>query len=128
MYRVVFDTFQLKFDESAYVLGKADWREFFEEIQEDLPPGISQPLGKSAHTACFVDSSYAGSIFTRRLHTGLFIYVMNALILWLSKNQDYVDRSTFGSEFAAVRIARDLIAVLSLQDKEFQCTDGLLNR
>ena len=65
-------------------------------------------LGKSAHMTCFVDSNHAGNIVTRFSHTGFLIYVMNMPIIWFSKKQNTVESSTFGSEFMAIWIARDL--------------------
>ena len=69
-------------------------------------------VGRSVHTTCFVDSKHAGKVVTRRSHTWVLIYVMNTPIIWCSKKQKTVEISTFGSEFMAMQIARDLIVAL----------------
>ena len=44
MYRVLFDTFQPKVDESAFASGATYWKDFYGDIKEDIPPGIPYPL------------------------------------------------------------------------------------
>jgi hypothetical protein len=60
-------------------------------------------------TSCFVDSDHAGCRLTRWSHTGVLIFVNNALILWHSKRQNMVESSMFGSEFVALWTAVDMI-------------------
>ena len=112
MSRIVFDPFQPKVDESSFASGMTDWKDFYGDIKEELPLGVPQPLGNNAHTACFVDTNYAGNVVTRRLYTGFLIYVMNVPIFWFSKKQNTVDNITLGSEFMAMWIARYLIVAL----------------
>ena len=80
---------------------------------------MPEPLGKCVHTTCFVDANHAGNVVTRRSHTGILIYVMNAPIIWFSKKQNTVESSTFGSEFVALRVARDLIVSLRYKLRMF---------
>ena len=58
---------------------------------------MSEPLGKISHTMCFVDDNHAGNVVTRRSQTVVFIYAINAMIIWFSNNQSTVYSSTFGS-------------------------------
>ena len=58
----------------------------------------------SFHTTYFVDANHAGN--------GVFIYVVNTSIIWLSKKENTAESSTFGSELVAMRIAQDLIVAL----------------
>jgi len=51
---------------------------------------------------------------TRRSHTGIFIFVQNALIIQYSKKQNTVESATFGAEMVAMRIARDQTVALRL--------------
>ena len=62
--------------------------------------------------SAFVDANHAGNVVTRRSHSGIFIFVQNALIIWFSKRQNTVESATFGSEFVALRICKDLIVAL----------------
>ena len=45
----------------------------------------------------------------QRSHTAILLFVQNSPILWLSRQQNTVETSTFGSEFVALRTARGLI-------------------
>jgi hypothetical protein len=49
------------------------------------------------------------------LHTGIIINVQNAPIVWFSKRQNTVESSNFGSEFVALRAAKDML--VALKDK-----------
>jgi hypothetical protein len=87
---------------------KPDWSLFYDELEEELPPKMPEPLGHPVHIYVFVDANHAGNLVTRRSHTGILLYVQNSPIVWLSQRQNTVETSTFGSEFVALRIARDL--------------------
>ena len=45
-------------------------------------------------------------------HTGILIYVNNAPILWISKRQNTVESSSFGSELINLRIATEMVEAL----------------
>ena len=62
-------------------------------------------------THCFVDADHAGNRVTRRSQTGILLFVNRAPIVWFSKRQNTVDTSTFGSEFVAMRISVELVAL-----------------
>jgi hypothetical protein len=68
-------------DESAFNNG-ADWKEFYGEVQEELPPKMPKPRGQRVTISAFVDANHAGNKVMRHLHTGIIIYIQNALILW----------------------------------------------
>ena len=70
---------------------------------------MPEPLGHPVNIYTFVDTNHAGNIVTRRSHTGILLYLQNSPIIWLSRRQNTVETSTFGSEFVALRTARDLI-------------------
>jgi hypothetical protein len=107
---IVFDPATPIYDPTAFI--DQDWREFYGELEEELPPKMPQSLGNSVNISCFVDANHAGNVVTRRSHTGILIYVQNTPIIWHSRRQNTVDTSTFGSEFVALRNARDLIVAL----------------
>ena len=87
----------------------ADWRDFYGDASKELPPKMPKPLGKPVYISCFVDANLAGNVITQRSHTGILIYVQNAPITWFSKRQNTVESSSFGSEFVALRIAKELL-------------------
>jgi hypothetical protein len=47
----------------------------------------------------------------RRSHSGILLFVQNSPILWLSRQQNTVETSTFGSEFVALRRKALIIAM-----------------
>ena len=91
---------------------KADWSSFYSELSEELPPMMPEPRGRPVNIYTFVDANHAGNVVTRRSHTGILVFIQNSPILWLSRRQNTVETSTFGSEFVALRTARDLIISL----------------
>jgi hypothetical protein len=117
---IVFDPSPVELDESAFAnVSPEQWRDFYGDITEELPPRIPEPLGKAMDVTCFVDADHAGNIVTRRSHTGILIFIQNAPIIWWSKKQNTVESSSFGSEFVALRTARDMIVALRYKLRMF---------
>jgi hypothetical protein len=85
-----------------------DWSEFYPEAREDIPTSIPEPRGNEVQMTVFVNADHAGDKMTRRSRTGVLIYVNRAPIQWFSEKQNSVETSTFGSEFAALRMAVEL--------------------
>jgi hypothetical protein len=109
-------------DESAFNNG-ADWKEFYGEVQEELPPKMPKPWGQRVTISAFIDANHAGNKVTRCLHTGIIIYVQNAPILWYSKRQNTVEVATFGSEMVALRICKELIVAICYKLRMFGVED-----
>jgi hypothetical protein len=105
-------------DESAFNNG-ADWKENYGEVQEELPPKMPKLRGQRVTISAFVDANHARNKVTRRLHTGIIIYVQNAPILWYSKRQNTVEAATFGSEMVALRICKELIVAIHYKLRMF---------
>jgi hypothetical protein len=105
--KMVFDDTRPQFDEHRFV--KCDWSEYYPGAEDPIPPNMPQPRGKSVIVSCYVDADHAGCRVTRRSHTGVLILVNRSPILWLSKRQNTVETSTFGSEFIALKCAVEMI-------------------
>ncbi len=90
----------------------ADWRDFYGDFCKELPPNMPEPKGKVVIISCFVDANHAGNVVTQQSHIGIIIYVQNAPIIWFSKRQNTVESSSFGSEFVALRAAKDMLVAL----------------
>ena len=103
------------------VFKKVYWSDIYdiEDIKEELPPRILEPRGLSVKMSVFVDADHAGNKVTRQSHTGVLIFLQNALTVWYSKRQNTVECSTFGSEFVAMRIAKDLAIALRYKLRMF---------
>jgi hypothetical protein len=80
---------------------------------------MPEPLGSAVTISVFVDANHAGNVVTRRSHTGIVIYLQNTPILWHSRRQNTAETSTFGSEFVALRCARDLTVALRYKLRMF---------
>ena len=93
------------------VFKKVHWSDIYdvEEVKEELPPRMPEPWGRSVKMSVFVDADHA---VTKRSHTGVLIFLQNVLTVWYSKRQNTVESSTFGSEFVAMRIAKDMAIAL----------------
>jgi hypothetical protein len=111
MGRLAYDSKRPDIDERIFH-PQPDWKEFYGDIEEELPPNTPEPRGHSVNTSAFVDANHAGNVITRRSHSGIFLFVQNAPIIRYSKRQNTVEAATFGSEFVALRICKELIVAL----------------
>ncbi len=109
--RIVFDPITPDIDERVFN-SSFDWRDFYGDVCEELPPNMPEPKGKCVNISCVVDANHAGNLITRQSHTGIIIYVQNAPVIWFSKRQNTVKSSNFGSEFVALRTAKDMLVAL----------------
>ena len=71
-----------------------------------------EPRGMPVVMSVFSDADHAGNLMTRRSHTGILIFLNNAIVDWYSKGQATVESSTFGSETIALRTSVDKIQAL----------------
>ena len=118
MGRLVYDPKAPEINESIFN-NNADWKSFYGDVQEELPPKRPKPRGNPVNIFAFVDANHAGNVVTRRSHTGIIIFVQNAPIIWFSKKQNTVESATFGSEFVALRTCKDMIVSLRYKLRMF---------
>ena len=85
-----------------------------------IPRHVTEALGKYVVIKAYVDANHAGNMETRRSHSGIIIYVNNALIIWYSKHQNKVEDSSFGSECVALRIVTEMIEALRYKLRCFE--------
>ena len=96
-----------------------DWQEQYPGAKEPIPPNVPEARGNGVAVTCYVDASHAGCRLTRRSHTGIFLFINRAPVVWYSKRQNTVESSMFGSEYTALRIAVDLIEALRYKLRMF---------
>jgi hypothetical protein len=118
MGKLAYDSRRPEIDERIFH-HNAEWKEFYGDVAEELPPNMPEPRGHPVTISAFVDANHAGNIVTRRSHTGIFLFVQNAPIIWFSKRQNTVEAATFGSEFVALRICKELIVALRYKLRMF---------
>ena len=82
---------------------ECDWREFYGDIKEPIPPNAPPPRGKEVDLRLFVDSDHAGDKLIRRSRSGFLVYLNLAPITWFSKKQSTIETSVFGAEFVAMK-------------------------
>ena len=127
MGRLAYDLIAPPVDKSVFH-SKADWEDFYSKVEEEMPPNMPEPCGNPVSISAFVDANHAGNVVTRRSHTGIIIFVQNAPIIWYSKRQNTVESATFGSEFVALRVCKELIVALRYKLRMFGITvDGPAN-
>ena len=62
---------------------ECDWKQFYGEAKEAIPPNAPESRGKDVDLRMFIDSDHAGDKVTRRSRTGFMIYMNTELILAL---------------------------------------------
>ena len=108
--RVVFD--YEKRDWSNRDFTDYDWKGQYPGQEDESPPGMPEPLGKSVQINFFCDAAHAQDLLNRRSQTGILIFVNGSPIKWYSKRQNTVEASAYGSEYTALRIAGEMIEAL----------------
>jgi hypothetical protein len=86
-----------------------DWKEFYHDANEAIPPNAPEPRGHAVQMNAFVDANHAGNKVTCRSHTVIIIYLNCSPIQWYSKAHSTIKSSTFGSEFVAMRILVEML-------------------
>jgi hypothetical protein len=94
--RIVYDPKDIPVNKDAYA-SNADWKDFYGNVRDELPPKIPTPLGNLVTINAFVDANHAGNVVTHCSHTGIIIFVQNAPIIVYSNWQNTVEAATFGS-------------------------------
>jgi hypothetical protein len=115
--QVAFDPSHPDIDERRFV--QHDWQEFYRYAEEQRSSVEPPPRGKSVSTHCFVNADHAGHKLTRRSHTGILLFVNRDPIVWYSKRQNSVEDASFGSEFVALRQAKNMIVALRYKLRSF---------
>lgn len=100
---MVFDPSDPVIDESLFE--RKDWAtsEFGSAVKEEMPRNMPQTRGLGFVLRAFVDADHAGDSMTRRSRTGFLVYLNSAPVYWLSRKQNSVETSSFGSEFTAMK-------------------------
>jgi hypothetical protein len=71
--------------------------------KEEIPANMPVPKGFGFVMRCKVDADHAADTISRRSRTGFIVYLNCAPIYWMSKKQNSVESSSFGSEFIAMK-------------------------
>jgi hypothetical protein len=74
---------------------ECDWKEFYGEVSEPLPPNMPEPRGKEIEIRLYVDLDDAGDQLGRCSRTGYFVFLNMSPLIWFSKRQPTVESSVF---------------------------------
>ena len=85
------------------VFKEFNWKEFYGNVKEALPPNAPLPRGKEIDLRMYVDSNHVGDHSNRRSRTGFFVFINIAPIIWYSNKQQTAKTSVFGAEFIAMK-------------------------
>ena len=99
---MIFDPSYPKISESDFK--EVDWKEFYGDVTEAIPPNAPEPRGKCIDLTLYVDASHADDRLHRRSRSAYILFLNMAPIAWLSKKQATVETSVFGAEFVAMKI------------------------
>jgi hypothetical protein len=75
----------------------------YPDSEELLDPATPKPLFDELAITAFVDSDHAHDKLTRRLITGLIIFVGCTPVLYQAKRQGAIETSIYGAEFLAMK-------------------------
>jgi hypothetical protein len=89
-----------------------DWTKFYGNVIEKVPSNAQEPRGMPVQINAFINASHAWNKVTWRSHSGIFIFLNKAPIIWYSKAQRTVETSTFGAEYATLKMGTELIKSL----------------
>ena len=112
---IVFDPSEVEFDRAGFPI--QDWIYSIYttddcELKEELPPNMPKPRSNGMIMMVYVDSDHAGDKVIRRSRTGFVIFLNTEPIYWISKKQTSCETSSFGSEFCAMKQAKEYVREL----------------
>ena len=96
-------------DHSAYEVQEHNWSEMYPDAEEELPPDMPEPKGKSMNITVWVDADHASDHVTCWSVTGILLKINNSVVHWKSTRQKTVETSTYSSELVAARMATEVI-------------------
>jgi hypothetical protein len=87
-----------------------DWTSsVYGKVEEFLPVGAPEPLGKHVTLSHYVDANLMHDIAMGRSVTGILHLINKTPIEWYSKKQATVETATYGKEFVAARVCVEQI-------------------
>ena len=118
-YVLLFDPAYPQLDSPVPTFDSQEWKEFYPDAKESIPPNAPEPKGNPVTIHAYVDADHAGNLLNRRSHSGILIYINSAPVIWLSKKQKTIETSTHGAELVATRMAVELVESLRYKCRMF---------
>jgi hypothetical protein len=94
---IVYDPMYLDID--LRVFKQCDWKQFYDEVKEAIPPNAPPPRGERMLTYICLSTltRLVTSWHDDRIWLGFLIYLNMALIVWHWKKQSTIETSVFGA-------------------------------
>ena len=70
---------------SSKIFKKYEWSDFYRDVKETIPPNIPESRGNKVYISMFVDAELTGDKSTRRIQTGVLIFINKSPIHWYIK-------------------------------------------
>ena len=105
--KILYDTRHLDTGDVEFFEG-SNWKQIYGDVKEDIPKNIPDLKMKPVQVSIYFDASHACDMVTRRLVTGILVFVNGTPMKWYCKKQNTVESSTYGSELVAGRLATEM--------------------
>jgi uncharacterized small protein (DUF1192 family) len=97
-------------NDKMFCMPEYDWMyTIYGNCEEEIPPGLPTPKGKTVRMTTFVDANLMHCKVTGKSATGVLHLVNQTPVEWFSRKQQTVETATYGSEFVAARQATEQI-------------------
>ena len=100
--RMVFDATPPKIGNDSIIC--ESWKDtVYSEESEGIPTDTNTSRGHGFTIRTYDGSDHAGDMITLQLRTGFIIFLINSPTYWMSKRQEVIKTSLFGSKFIALK-------------------------
>ena len=124
--RLMFDCGMPTVDERLFKL--YDWIYYYRHAMDPVPENMPEARVLSVSISMFADASHGGNMKDLQSQTGVLIFINKAPIHWYIKNQPSVERSTFGTEFCAMKVGVEMVEAFQYKLRMFGVPlDGAAN-
>jgi hypothetical protein len=87
----------------------SNWMEFYPDTGKVVPKDLSPEKGPRVRMTVYVDADHAHDLVIWRTITGILDMLVNTPIIWISKRHNKAEKSNYGSESVASRVATELL-------------------
>jgi hypothetical protein len=107
-WRIIFDVTFL--NHSIYLIeDHLKWKEFYPDAKEEIPNDLPKSKRLQVWMTIYDNADHTHDLVARRYITGILLTLNNKPIRMVSKHQDTVETSSYGSDLVASMISTELI-------------------
>ena len=102
--------FDCSYPRISYKLFKEyDWFDLYRDENEAITLNTTESRGHKVSIYMYVDADLKGNKSTRRIQTGILIFINKAPIHWYRKSQANIEARNFGEEFCVMKAGVEMI-------------------